>query len=53
MFLQRNRAWNDESIKVLDDFIISVRYQGQVPGFQKYFNVRPDVEQKRLPICVA
>jgi hypothetical protein len=33
MFLQRKRAWNDEGIKSLDDFIISAGYLWQVPGF--------------------
>jgi hypothetical protein len=33
MFLQRKRAWSDEGIKGLDDFIISAGYLWQVPGF--------------------
>jgi hypothetical protein len=53
MFLQRKRDWSDEGIKALDDFVILVGCLWQVPGFQKWFNVRPDVEQERSPICVV
>jgi hypothetical protein len=35
MFLQRKRGWSGEGIKGLDDFIISVGYLWEVPGFQK------------------
>jgi hypothetical protein len=52
VFLQRKRDLSDECIKGLDDFIISTGYLWQVPDFQKYFNVRPDVEKERSPICV-
>jgi hypothetical protein len=31
----KEKAWNDEGIKGLDDFIISVGYLWQVPSFQK------------------
>jgi hypothetical protein len=53
MFLQRKRDSSDEGIKGLDDFIILEGYLSQVPSFQKYFNVRPDVEQEMSPVCVA
>jgi hypothetical protein len=53
MFLQRKRDWSDEGIKGLDDFIISEGCLWQVTSFQKYFNVRPDIEQERSPIYVA
>jgi hypothetical protein len=35
MFLQRKRAWNDEGIKGLDDFIIQAGYLSQVQGFEE------------------
>jgi hypothetical protein len=34
MFLKRKRAWSDEGIKGLDDFIISAGYLSQVLGFR-------------------